>query len=43
MAESTIINVYPANKVRTHYHQDTYIHHYNVLYYPAYHEIYWTP
>ena len=33
---------YPAGNVRTHYHHDTYIHHYNVLYYPAYHEIYWT-
>ncbi len=35
-------NYYPANKVKTHFHQDTYMHHYNVLYYPAYNEIYWT-
>lgn len=25
-----------------HYHHNTYIHHYNVLYYPAYNEMYWT-
>jgi len=35
-------NVYPARKIKTHFHHDTYIHHYNVLYYPTYHEIYWT-
>jgi len=35
-------NVYPARKVKTHFHHDTYIHHYNVLYYPTYHEIFWT-
>ncbi len=34
-------HAYPSTKIRTHYHHDTHIHHYNVLYYPAYHEIYW--
>ncbi len=32
----------PVGRIKTHYHHDTYINHYNVLYYPAYHEIYWT-
>jgi len=35
-------HVYPNRMIKTHYHHNTYIHHYNVLYYPAYHEIYWT-
>ena len=34
--------VYPKQHVKTHDHHDTYVHHYNVLYYPTYHEIYWT-
>ena len=34
-------HAYPSTKIRTRYHHDTHIHHYNVLYYPAYHEIYW--
>ncbi|MCK5066098.1 MAG: hypothetical protein KAR16_01605, partial [Bacteroidales bacterium] len=33
---------YPTRKVKFHYHHDTYIHHYNVLYYPSYTNIYWT-
>ena len=33
---------YPTTKVRFHYHRDTYLHHYNVLYYPSYTDIYWT-
>ena len=33
---------YPTTKVRFNYHYDTYVHHYNVLYYPAYTDIYWT-
>jgi hypothetical protein len=32
---------YPTTKVRFHYHNDTYLHHYNVLYYPTYNNIYW--
>ena len=35
-------NMHPAGKIRVHYHHDTYVHNFNVLYYPAYHEIYWT-
>jgi len=35
-------HVYPTRHIKTHYHYDTYVHHYNVLYYPSYHEIYWT-
>ncbi len=35
-------NTHPTGRISTNYHHDTYIHHYNVLYYPAYHEIYWT-
>ena len=34
-------HAYPSTKIRTHYHHDMHINHYNVLYYPAYHEIYW--
>jgi len=34
--------VYPTGKVKVYYHHDTYLHNYNVLYYPAYTEIYWT-
>jgi hypothetical protein len=33
---------YPITKVKFHYHHDTYLHHYNVLYYPSYTNIYWT-
>jgi len=33
---------YPTTKVGFHYHHDTYVHHYNVLYYPSYSNIYWT-
>ena len=32
---------YPTAKVSFHYHHDTYLHHYNVLYYPSYNNIYW--
>ena len=32
---------YPTTKVRFHYHNDTYLHNYNVLYYPSYTNIYW--
>lgn len=35
-------NAHPAKKVKTHYHYDTHHHHYKVLYYPAYYDIYWT-
>ncbi len=35
-------HVYPGTRIKTNYHHDTYIHHYNVLYYPAYHDIFWT-
>jgi len=35
-------NVYPAARINVHHHHDTYIHHYRVLYYPAYHDIFWT-
>ncbi len=33
---------YPTRKVRFHYHHDTYINHYHVLYYPSYGNIYWS-
>ncbi len=33
---------YPSRKVKFHYHHDTYVHHYHVLYYPTYTNIYWT-
>ncbi|MFO7934303.1 MAG: hypothetical protein R6U78_09480 [Bacteroidales bacterium] len=33
---------YPTGKVRLHYHHDTHIHHYRVLYRPRYINIYWT-
>lgn len=33
---------YPTRKVRFHYHHDTYMHNYHVLYYPTYNNIYWT-
>jgi hypothetical protein len=32
---------HPSRRIKTHFHYDTYKHHYRVLYYPAYHEIYW--
>ena len=35
-------NAYPRNSVTLHYHYDTYMNHYNVLYYPSYTNIYWT-
>lgn len=34
--------VYPKNKARLHYHYDTYVNHYHVLYYPTYSNVYWT-
>ena len=34
-------HTYPSTRIRTHNHYDTHLRHYNVLYYPAYHEIYW--
>jgi len=33
---------YPTRKVNIHYHHDTYVNHYHVLYYPSYGNIYWT-
>ena len=33
---------YPTRGVKIHYHHNTYLNHYNVLYYPSYGEIYWT-
>lgn len=33
---------YPTRKVKINYHHDTHLHHYNVLYYPTYTNIYWT-
>jgi len=33
---------YPTRKVNFHYHHDTYLHNYHVLYYPTYNNIYWT-
>jgi hypothetical protein len=34
--------VYPTRNVKIHYHHDTYLHNYHVLYYPAHTNIYWT-
>jgi len=33
---------YPTRKVKFHYHHDTYVHNYHVLYYPTYRNIYWS-
>lgn len=33
---------YPTSKVKIHYHHNTYLNNYGVLYYPAYGNIYWT-
>ena len=33
---------YPTRKVKFHYHHNTYVNHYNLLYYPSYGNIYWT-
>lgn len=33
---------YPTKGVKIHYHHNTYVNHYHVLYYPSYGEIYWT-
>jgi hypothetical protein len=33
---------YPTKRVKIHYHHNTHVNHYNVLYYPSYGEIYWT-
>ena len=35
-------NAYPNRKVKFHYHHDTYVHNYRVLYYPIYTNIYWS-
>ena len=35
-------HVYPNRRVKLHYHHDTYVHNYHVLYYPAYTDIFWT-
>jgi len=35
-------NAYPTRNVKFHYHHDTYVHNYHVLYYPAYRDIYWS-
>lgn len=35
-------NAYPTGKVKFHIHRDTYMNHFNVLYYPTYGNIYWT-
>ena len=34
-------HAYPSRRIKTHFHYDTYRHHYHVLYYPAYREVYW--
>jgi hypothetical protein len=34
--------VYPTTHVKFRHHRDTYLHHYNVLYYPTYREIFWS-
>ncbi len=34
-------NAYPTRKVKFHYHHDTYVNNYNVLYYPTHRNIYW--
>ena len=33
---------YPTGRVRFHTHHDTYVNHYNVLYYPSVSHVYWT-
>ncbi len=33
---------YPTTRVKLHYHNNTYVNNYNVLYYPSYGNIYWT-
>lgn len=33
---------YPTTKVKIHYHHNTYVNNYRVLYYPSYGDIYWT-
>ena len=33
---------YPTRHANFHYHHDTYLHHYNVLYYPVNRDIFWT-
>jgi hypothetical protein len=33
---------YPTSRVKIHYHHNTYVNRYRVLYYPSYGEIYWT-
>ncbi len=33
---------YPTRKVSIHYHYNTYVNHYRVLYYPSFGHIYWT-
>jgi hypothetical protein len=35
-------NAYPTRKVKFHYHPDTYLHNFHVLYYPVYRDIYWS-
>jgi hypothetical protein len=32
---------YPTQRVKIHYHHNTFVNHYHVLYYPSYGEIYW--
>jgi hypothetical protein len=34
--------VYPTRNVKVHYHYDTYLNNYHVLYYPRYTHVYWT-
>jgi hypothetical protein len=34
--------IYPTKNVKYHYHHDTYLHNYRVLYYPTYGNIYWS-
>ena len=34
--------VYPTRNVKVHYHYDTYLNNYHVLYYPSYTNVYWT-
>ena len=34
--------IYPTKNVKYHYHHDTYLHNYRVLYYPTYRNIYWS-
>ena len=33
---------YPTSRVKIHYHHNTYVNRFRVLYYPSYGEIYWT-